>query len=263
MLRVSAKNYIELGERVAETRINLYMVDSMSRDDPDQGLSDDERNQMREQLIKIWDICQELGLPVSGDLISSRVDQSNGPANIPESEREFMLLIDAVKSEIQSKLFLFVPSHLAPLYENSSILSDRARAAFPSSAVEMSSAGNCIAAGLSTACVFHCMRAVEHGLRALATDVDVDFGAQQWQNVIEQIEASVQQFARTEAAGPQKAARLKFLSGASSSFRHFKDGWRNHVMHTRASYDETQATVVFDQVKIFLESLSENLREIV
>lgn len=263
MLKVSARHFMELGEVISDISINLYIMETQSRDVPSDGLKPDEIEHMRRHLIKIWDVCKELGLPIAGDLISARVDQSSGKANLPESQREFDLLIDAVKAEILNKLFLFVPAHLAKYYERDDLLSDQARAAFPSSTVEMRSAGNCLTAGLNTACVFHCMRAIEHGLRALANNVEVNFDVQQWKNVIDQIESTIRTLGNSMPAGTTKTERLQFLSEASAGFSHFKDGWRNHVMHTRASYDEPQATVVIEHVRIFLEALSKNLKEVV
>jgi hypothetical protein len=263
MLKVSALQFIELGQRIADISTNLYMADMTSHDDPSTALRDDEREDMRQHLIKVWDVCNKLGLNVSGDLISSRVDRTHGKANVPESQREFDLLIDTVKSEIRNKTFLFIPAHVAKYYESDKLLSDQARAAFPSAALELRTAGSSLAAGFGTACVFHSMRALEHGLRALAVDVEVSFDVQQWQNVIDQIEAKVRQLGKSLPAGLTKTERLQFLSAASASFSHFKDGWRNHVMHTRASYDEAQANVVVDQVRLFLEAISSRLKEAV
>ena len=117
MLRVSAKHFIELGEVVSDISTNLYMIDTIRQDDPKEGLKPGEIEHMRQHLVKIWDVCNQLGLPISGDLISTRVDQSEGAADVPQSQREFDLLIDAVKAEIRNKLFLFVPAHLAKYYE--------------------------------------------------------------------------------------------------------------------------------------------------
>ena len=261
MLKVSAKHFIELGEVVSDISTNLYMIDSVRQDDPKEGPRPEEIEHMRQHLVRVWDVCNQLGLPISGDLISARVDQSDGPPDVPQSQREFDLLIDTVKAEIRKKLFLFVPTHLAKYYESDGLLSERARAAFPSSTVEIRNAGSCLAAGLDTACVFHCMRAVEHGLRTLATEVGVTFDVQQWQNVIDQIEAAIRKLGSSLPAGTAKTERLQFLSEASAGFSHFKDGWRNHVMHTRASYDEAQATVVIENVRTFLDVLSKKLTE--
>lgn len=39
---------------------------------------------------------------------------------------------------------------------------------FPSALEDIKEVGNCYATDRNTACVFHCMRVVEYGLRALA-----------------------------------------------------------------------------------------------
>jgi hypothetical protein len=52
------------------------------------------------------------------------------------------------------------------------------------------------------------------------------------------------------------ALSLRFLrkgySQAATTFRHFKDAWRNHVAHSRDSYDDEQARRIFDNVVAFM-----------
>ena len=67
----------------------------------------------------------------------------------PQTAREFDLLIDAVKAELDSKLFLFVPNNLAKYYEADSLLKDETQVRFPDASEEIRRAGNCLACGLS------------------------------------------------------------------------------------------------------------------
>jgi hypothetical protein len=46
----------------------------------------------------------------------------------------------------------------------------------------------------------HLMRVLEVGLRALATRFEVEFGSQNWQNLIDQIEAQIRRIS-TDTAG--------------------------------------------------------------
>jgi hypothetical protein len=71
---------------------------------------------------------------------------------------------------------------------------------FPSVRDDAHAATDCWALGHPTACVFHCMRVLEHGLKALASDVGETFDLQQWQNIIEQIEARISAEGKTFAA---------------------------------------------------------------
>jgi hypothetical protein len=105
------------------------------------------------------------------------------------------------------------------------------------------------------------MRVLGHGLRALAADVGKGFDVQNWQNVIDQIESEIRSLGKTLPAGLAKSERLQFLSEAAKELSYFKDGWRNHVSHNRAIYDEHQARNVLEHVRSFMTVLSSRLNE--
>jgi hypothetical protein len=135
------------------------------------------------------------------------------------------------------------------------------RARFPSAQTDIQAGVDLWALGHSTASVFHFMRVLEYGLRALAKDVGISFDVQNWQNVIDQIEAEIRKLGKTLPAGIEKSTRLQFLSEAAKEFSYFKDGWRNHVSHNRSSYDEHQSSSVLEHVKAFMTLLSSRLGE--
>lgn len=113
-----------------------------------------------------------------------------------------------------------------------------------------------------TASVFHAMRVLEHGLRALAAEVNRTFDIQNWQNIIEEIEREIRERQKKLPRGNAKNEQLQFLSEAAKEFTYFKDGWRNYVSHNRADYDEHQARSVHDHVRSFMTVLSSRLREV-
>lgn len=133
--------------------------------------------------------------------------------------------------------------------------------AFPTTAMDVWCAVDCYALGHDTASAFHSMRILERGLTILAKDVGVDAGVQNWQNIIDQIEAAVRAIGKSLPAGSEKTERLKFLSEAAKEFVWFKDGWRNHVAHARATYDEHQARGTLEHVRAFMNHLSAQLSE--
>jgi hypothetical protein len=94
----------------------------------------------------------------------------------------------------------------------------------------------------------------------MAADVNVDFGAQNWQNVIDQIEKEIRVLGKS-LAGPSKTERLQRLSMAAKEFVYFKDGWRNHVAHNRSIYDAEQALSMLNHIKAFMGALAQWLKE--
>lgn len=138
----------------------------------------------------------------------------------------------------------------------------RAIGAFPSVEMDSSLATDCYALGHNVASVFHCMRVLEYGLKAVAADVGVTFDLQQWHNVIDQIESKIAAERKALPKGAPRNDRLKFLSEVAKEFFYFKDGWRNHVSHNRADYDEHQALSVLVHVRAFMNHLASQLSEV-
>jgi hypothetical protein len=130
---------------------------------------------------------------------------------------------------------------------------------FPDASDDIWSSITCYMYDENTASVFHSMRVLEYGLRALAEAVNLTFDVQQWQTIIEQIEAQIRDIADRWPAGNSKKEWMQFYSSAAKEFMYFKDGWRNHVSHNRAKYDAPQALSVLEHVKVFMTVLSGRL----
>jgi hypothetical protein len=126
---------------------------------------------------------------------------------------------------------------------------------FPSAQQDILAAVDLWALGHSTASVFHFMRVLEHGLRALAKNVELTFDVQNWQNIIDQIESETRSLGKSLPLGEAKRERLQFLSEAAKEFVYFKDGWRNYVSHNRSIYDEHQARSALEHVRSFITIL--------
>jgi hypothetical protein len=133
--------------------------------------------------------------------------------------------------------------------------------AFPSAAEDVVECVDLWAMSHPTASVFHAMRILEHGLRALAKHVGRTFDIQNWQNIIDEIESEIRERSKKLPRGQEKNEKLKFLSEAAKEFTYFKDGWRNYVSHNRSNYDEHQARSVYEHVRAFMTVLSSQLKE--
>jgi len=198
---------------------------------------------------------ETLKLDLSKEMIRAHLN------NLPQTSREFQILVGAMLNELKGRLFLHVPPHRAAHYESEISLSEPAKKAFPSAISELRAARNAYAMGLNIASVFHSMRALEHGLRAMAADVGKTFDIQNWQNIIDEIEAEIRNEAKSLPRGMPKNERLQFLSEAATQFLYFKDGWRNYVSHGRANYEEANAENVISHVTSFFEILAKRLKE--
>lgn len=83
----------------------------------------------------------------------------------------------------------------------------------------------------------------------------VSLELENWKNIIDQIQKEIRKLEQLPKS-PVKSETLQFYSEAASNFSHFKNAWRNHVSHSRATYDERQALTVWSHVRSFMENLA-------
>jgi hypothetical protein len=128
----------------------------------------------------------------------------------------------------------------------------------------------CIVAGASTAAVFHMMRVVEWGMRALGKNLAMQMVKDQtrtgikltpienltWEKLHNQLRSKADKRIAKLRPGPAKDKRQGFYSSIFHDFHGFREAWRNHVMHTRAEVDEAEAMRVLGHVHRFMTELA-------
>jgi hypothetical protein len=243
MLRKYAHYYLELGRSI-EVGATAY----------DRGvpLSLELQDEVQTAIMGMQGVCRELALKGPGELLQGR------ELRLPASGHEYDLLAHAVTGELKGRLLLYMDPKRAEYYRRHHLSQDT-RNALPGSSRELRLAGDSYACGSPTACVFHCLRALEFGLGALAVDVGLTWTREQWHTIIEQIEAAIRGLQQSLPKGHAKEERLNGLAQAAMEFMHFKEGWRNYVTHNRIIYDDPDAEDILVHVCTFLERLSDKL----
>jgi hypothetical protein len=191
-------------------------------------------------------------LQISGDVL---------PRSYSIIQAELLGLHHTILSELADKKFAFIGPRFAPYFEQPKLFGEKVYDNFESARQEIKDAGNCLAADLGTAAVFHLMRIAEHGMRALAAERHVRMKATEldfadWHQIISALDKQADAIANWKGRSARKAAALEFYRGAVRQLDGFKEEWRNHVMHTRKSYDFNQAESVFDRVREFMQRLT-------
>lgn len=164
------------------------------------------------------------------------------------------VLSDEIKSH---KVFVVDSKHSEFYGVETASFGDKVEAAFPSSEPEILEAGKCRALGRWTACVMHLMRALEPSLLALQSAVAVDVPKEQWDQIINQIEAKIREIKKSSHGGADE----QWYSEAASHFRLIKNAWRNHAQHLHERYDEERAVAIYDSVRAFMRHLASRLAE--
>jgi hypothetical protein len=242
-------------------------VRDAARHAPEQLLSIPDRQRVTANLGFIAEKCRQLALQSAEHRLVRMFAVLRTPTvSYGDIAGELVTLNEAIGDDIKTEYFYHYPRQKAllahiqiaewlPIYD-----------AFPSSQSDIESGLDCYALGHSTAAVFHMMRAVEYGLRALARERGVSFPNKPvewatWQEMLDQIEASGRRAARALPAGVQRDAALAFYSGAAGQVHAFKDTYRNMVMHVRRSYDDLEALRAIGQVRDFMTGLARKIGE--
>jgi hypothetical protein len=178
---------------------------------------------------------------------------------------ELQELSNIVACELEGKFLAFIPTEKSIYCEQDELFGKTVNKAFPSAKIEIKDAGNCLAADLNTAAIFHLMRVAEIGLRALARRLKVTIKKipleyADWGKIIFEIEEKIK-LKKPKSRGKKQSEALEFYHGAIGEFNAFKDVWRNNVMHTRKSYGEKEAIRVFNHVHGFMQRLAAKISE--
>lgn len=187
----------------------------------------------------------------------------------PKLSAMILELRNRINDELQKRLFMFMPAKEAEYYQHYALFGQDVALKFPGANKEITEAGNCYATGNYTACVFHLMRAAEHGARALvgALKIKVGKGTGELPYPVELCEWGQVVKALNEAIAliPNKRKSLTvsiqagFFSEAVAHFAPLKDAWRNPLSHARfapGEYDEYKAMSVIVNTRHFMEHLA-------
>lgn len=176
-----------------------------------------------------------------------------------DPRQELRALRDGVQVELGKLHFAAISSTNGRFFEQEKLFGDSVDKKFEQARGDIKDAGNCLSAGLPTACVFHLMRVAEFGVRSLAKRVGVklrkpvEFAT--WGEVIQGINRTLNSI-RTQAHGFRANRRLQFYSDAAERCVYIKDLWRNEVSHTRKRYTEGEALEAMGRVRGFMEMLA-------
>jgi hypothetical protein len=187
------------------------------------------------------------------------------PLSPAEINAEIEGIQESFKKELKERKFAFIPSGKDRFFERDALFGPVVHQNFKGAHDHIKNAGNCLAADLNSAAVFHLMCVAEVGLRALSKklkvktvkkSVPIELGT--WEDIIKALEVKVSASYPRTKKGHQESDVYK---GVFIEYRAFKDFWRNKVMHTRADYSATDAASAFEHVRAFMQRLAETVSE--
>jgi hypothetical protein len=160
--------------------------------------------------------------------------------------------------ELESVHFLCINSQKAAYYDpQEPPFGEQVKDNFPLAIYEIDEAGKCLALGRSTACVFHLMRTVEVGIRAVAAYIGIPDpikpSDRNWGKILEKIATENQNV----KPGPEK----DFRQGIYASLDAIKDAWRNTTMHVEIKYTDEEAEEIYGFVRSFMKKIASRMDE--
>lgn len=232
------------------------------------GLTDEDRQAVAGLIDSASAVAREINLEGSWQK-TRRLKRLLGSVEGTNAELVFYELGDLrgiIVNELQMRKFAYLRPPDDQYFARERLFGDEVHENFPSAREDIKDAGDCLAAELSTAAVFHLMRVAEYGLRALAHDrrisvrknTPIDLAT--WQQVIDKLEDAeqeIQNFPRTEA----REAQFAFYHGAMMTLSRFKNKFRNRVAHARERYDRDEARSAFNHVQDFMQILASRISE--
>jgi len=221
-------------------------------------LPESSQKEVLKAIGEMRDECLALDLTNATDLLSfieSQILDKKGEYTYNDLLKDLDTFSFSFGNELRKHFFFRLADNKKDFFQQHNLFGQRVNDAFPSCTAEVQNAGSCFAVEQYDACVFNLMRVLERGLGALALRFGVSIEHTNWQNVIEQIEATIRKM--DSSFGKDWKEQQKFYSQAASQFMFFKDAWRNHVMHARDVYDEGKALSVLTHVREFMEALTQ------
>jgi hypothetical protein len=226
-------------------------------------IEDEIRAELLNKLREARHQCETVGLRVSVLHFDDVIEHLRSQEPIIRKELESIAaeLHKSVKREMQCMAFFRLSAETQHYFDVADGFGHEVGQAFPSAVYDIQEAGNCLALGRGTACVYHCMRVLEYGLCALADKFGIAFEHKSWSAIIEPLEHAIRQIKNQPKKPRAWKANEQFYSEAAAQFMYFKNAWRNYTAHKEFKYTEAEAEAIFRHVRDFMQHIAKRLRE--
>jgi hypothetical protein len=233
-------------------------------------------------LRQVVDSCTLLGLSYSASYAEELINLIDSSPTFPQERDEFFaeatksskaqkqclapdelvrqvsILKKRIDDELKNRKFLAISPGKAAFYRSYELFGATVFQAFPSATKDIEEAGTCYACGRSTAAVFHLMRVMEVGLRALGASLnnpDLDPRKNpSWERLLKPCDDELRKPIAERC--PEWRTDDLFFSNATANLRAVKDAWRNPTLHVEVDYDDERAFEILNAVKAFMRHLA-------
>jgi hypothetical protein len=232
--------------------------------------TEDERKKLIGLLTKTRELWVKIDLLGETNLISNleyhlaHVTTRNY-SEIAESLRMILL---KTHDELNIRSFAYIPIDKAQFFEQYALFGDAVKEKSSDEInAEIRTAGNCLAAELNTAAVFHTIRTAEMGMRRLASRLRVipcrdskriKIEDATWNELIAPINNKIESEKQKPPAERKLKSHFRDYEILVGQLNRLKDD-RNEVMHTHGDYKGSEALGVFERVRDFMQRLAKRI----
>jgi hypothetical protein len=195
-----------------------------------------------------------------------------------EYTTQAQVLREAIETDLRFRRFAYVPVNRAEQLDKIDSEWATVQSQFLSAKPDIRAAVECYALDRNTAAVFHAMRVVEWGLRALCASLGfrrlrqkfkksgsvsyIPIEYSEWENILNQLQDRIDAKTRKIKRGPIKQQHQEFYYPVLQDIRAIRDAWRNHVMHTRQEYEAKDADAILGHVKRLMNTLATRIKQV-
>jgi hypothetical protein len=201
----------------------------------------------------------DMGLIASGRSFSRLIDELErdvgGEAIIQRIDR----IQETLHDELEAAILYKLDARFTDLMDTETpAFGEEVFQVFPSAITDVEHAGQCLALGQGTACVFHLMRVMEAALRSLARTLGIPY-APSWESYLKQIETRIT--AKHDAKDARWKKREPFFRDVAGDLQIVKIVWRNPTMHIVRNYTVDEADEVYRAVRTLVKRVASQIRE--
>ena len=266
LIAIYAKKYLDIAARLEQilTKIpepgDVTVISAYP-----QPVAQDLVNFAFDTLKVIKEKCEQCEFTVTGDLTEKtmRLLMAGGYANEQQLRARFDCIASTLNSGVNQSTLVQIPSAQKTFYQAKDLFGPEVSKQFQSALLDIEEAGNCYALNRNTACVFHLMRVMEVGLRALGKSLNnpnLDPKRNPtWEAILRPCDDELKNPLKNRTS--QWQSDELFFSNATANLRAVKDAWRNPTLHVEMNYDDDRALEIFNAVKAFMRHLATKVSE--
>jgi hypothetical protein len=224
-------------------------------------------NHMVDVFLKFADECTRLGLATTAATLRRMAQSRAGKFTYGDVQQLEEELHGRLRDELEARICLMIETEKAKFFAEPHLFDTKdvkVSDHFPSAIYDIEEAGKCFALDRYTACVFHLMRVMEVGLRALGAslnDPTLDPKTNPtWGRILNRGDKELAKPANDRS--PEWRTKADFFEGAHATLRAVSIAWRNPTMHLEKTYNEERALDIFNAVKGTMRHLATGLREV-